>query len=244
MYYLLNLLFISNVLSHCTKHIIISTVTVTVTISQSPTLVPLINCSWNGHCLGDSCVTFDDCDGDLVCGNGICIEPSTTVSSTISSTISSTVSSTTEPTTIPVNSGSIPILSGKRATLTTFNDTITQCYGTNIPPGNALAINPLLLGFTVDQWTNLYANAEPSMIPWCGKTLTLKVKNESFTGIIADSCDPVGNPFTDSNSGLIIGGRCDYVDILDLYDGAGLAFLKKISNGDDFYQGNVDWKII
>ena len=96
----------------------------------------------------------------------------------------------------------------------------------------------------MDQWTNLYANADPQNIPWCGKTLKLTVKNESFTGVIIDTCDPSGNVFTDPNTGKMIGGKCDYIDVLDLYDGAGLAFLKKISNGDDFYQGNVDWEII
>jgi len=193
-------------------------------------VVPTITCSWDGHCLGDTCVTYDDCDGNLICLNGLCSSDST-----------STISDSTS-TTIPVNSGSIPISSGNKATLTTFDDTVFQCISGK-PPINALAINPLLLGFTVDQWINLYANADPSIIPWCGKTLTVSVNNESFIGVIIDTCDPSGNTFTDPNTGKMIGGQCDYVDVLDLYGETGLAFLKKISNGDDFYQGTVNWMI-
>lgn len=29
-------------------------------------------CGWAGHCCGDSCRTYDDCDGDLTCKNGKC----------------------------------------------------------------------------------------------------------------------------------------------------------------------------
>ncbi len=30
------------------------------------------SCSWAGHCAGDRCSTYDDCDGSLVCINGKC----------------------------------------------------------------------------------------------------------------------------------------------------------------------------
>ncbi|CAF1454347.1 unnamed protein product [Adineta steineri] len=29
-------------------------------------------CSWAGHCAGDACFTYNDCDGSLVCTNGKC----------------------------------------------------------------------------------------------------------------------------------------------------------------------------
>ena len=29
-------------------------------------------CSWAGHCTGDVCVDYNDCDGLLVCNNGVC----------------------------------------------------------------------------------------------------------------------------------------------------------------------------
>ena len=30
------------------------------------------DCIWKGHCAGDSCTTFNDCDGNLVCNSGKC----------------------------------------------------------------------------------------------------------------------------------------------------------------------------
>jgi len=30
------------------------------------------NCQWAGHCLGDPCQTYNDCDGNLICVNGKC----------------------------------------------------------------------------------------------------------------------------------------------------------------------------
>lgn len=30
------------------------------------------DCQWKGHCRGDKCTTYNDCDGDLTCKNGIC----------------------------------------------------------------------------------------------------------------------------------------------------------------------------
>jgi hypothetical protein len=29
-------------------------------------------CSWKGHCAGDPCSTYNDCDGSLTCLNGKC----------------------------------------------------------------------------------------------------------------------------------------------------------------------------
>lgn len=29
-------------------------------------------CLWEGHCLGDVCVTSDDCDGTLICSSKLC----------------------------------------------------------------------------------------------------------------------------------------------------------------------------
>lgn len=29
-------------------------------------------CSWIGHCAGDRCSTYDDCDGSMICINGKC----------------------------------------------------------------------------------------------------------------------------------------------------------------------------
>lgn len=42
----------------------------------------ITDCSWSGHCLSDTCVTYDDCDGSLVCTNLVCSVPSADVSST------------------------------------------------------------------------------------------------------------------------------------------------------------------
>jgi hypothetical protein len=33
---------------------------------------PATACVWQGHCLGDPCVTYNDCDGDLICISGKC----------------------------------------------------------------------------------------------------------------------------------------------------------------------------
>jgi hypothetical protein len=44
----------------------------------------------------------------------------------------------------------------------------------------------------------------------------------------------------------MIGGKCDYVDDIDLYSTNGLAFLNSISGGDDFYDassGGLTWSI-
>jgi archaellum component FlaF (FlaF/FlaG flagellin family) len=176
------------------------------------------------------------------------LQPGATVTEDVTITILQPGATVTEacPTSIPreiVNE--IPVTSGDSAVLTYFTDTTTQCYGENIPEGNALAINPLLLGFTAEQWTASYANADPSTIPWCGKTLTLTVNGATFTGIVIDTCDPVGSQFPDPNTGEIIGGRCDYEQLIDLYGEPGRQFL--MSNvGDDFFDGrdgSVTWSL-
>lgn len=142
----------------------------------------------------------------------------------------------------PTN-GVIPITSGKEATLTYFVDSTTQCYGENIPNGNGVAINPLLLGFTEDDWTSEFSGASPSEIPWCGKTLLLTVNGMSFSAIIIDTCDPVGNIFADPVTGQPIGGKCDYTNVIDLYGESGRQFLQN-AVGDDFFSGEVEWSII
>lgn len=139
------------------------------------------------------------------------------------------------------------ITSGHHATLTYFTDSETQCYGSDIPHGNGLAINPLLLGISESEWVENYQNADPKNIWYCGLFITLHVKNRTFRGRIIDTCDPVGNPFVDSD-GIILGGKCDYTNAIDLYQSIptgsfGLEFLNNITNGDDFYQGKVYWKI-
>jgi hypothetical protein len=125
-----------------------------------------------------------------------------------------------------------------------FTDTVFQCI-TGQPSENALAINPLLLGFTEEDWNNLYKDADPEAIPWCGKNLTVTVNGESFTGTIIDTCDPVGNQFPDPNTGEIIGGKCDFVNAIDLFGQPGLDFLNKL-NGDNFFDGtngNLTWTL-
>ena len=207
----------------------------------------------------------------MICINGICgVNKSTTTTlasttttlasttttlasttTTLASTTTTLASTTTTPTsttTTPLQTnvpGIIPITSGTSAVLTYFTDTVFQCI-TGQPSGNAMAINPLLLGFTTSDWTNLYVNAAPSNIPWCGKTLTVTIKGKSFTGKIIDTCDPTGNPFTDPNTGQTIGGKCDYNNVLDLFGNSGKTFLNSISGGDDFYDassGGLTWSI-
>ena len=137
---------------------------------------------------------------------------------------------------------------GDKATLTYFTDSETQCYGSNIPRGNALAINPLLLGISAEEWEEKYMDVEPSKIWYCGLFLKLTVKGKTFKGRIIDTCDPIGHPFVYS-TGDIIGGKCDYTDTIDLYESDttnshGLKFLQDISGGDDFFQGKVKWSLL
>jgi hypothetical protein len=139
----------------------------------------------------------------------------------------------------------IPITSGNSATITYFTDSIFQCISGQ-PIGNAVAINPLLLGFTINDWNNLYKNADPSKIPWCNKTLILTVNGETFNATIIDTCNPTNDPslLLDPKTNQIIGGPCDYNNVIDLHGENGLKFLNKISNGDDFYNGNgISWII-
>jgi len=137
------------------------------------------------------------------------------------------------PSPSPSNGGKS--VSGTRATLTQFTDTQLQCG--NYQLGEAVAaINPRLLGVTDDDWLKLYSNADPSNIPWCNKKLTLTINGVVYTYTIGDTCDPVGPTAQNPNAG----GKCDYDDVIDLWYGQN--FLKNIYR-DDFYQGNVEWKI-
>jgi hypothetical protein len=172
-------------------------------------------CNWRGHCIGAPCKTENNCSGSLICINRVCSIKNQKSKSTIIPTQTSVPTST--QTSVPTNtqtsvptstqtsvptstqtsvptqtststSTNIPIVTGTSAVLTYFTDTVFQCI-TGQPSGNAMAINPLLLGFTVSDWTNLYVNADPSAIPWCGKTMTITVNGKSFTGKIIDTCD-------------------------------------------------------
>ena len=147
----------------------------------------------------------------------------------------------TRPTVRPKNRGKIPIISGKMATLTYFTDSVFQC--TSEVPEYGMAVNPLLLGFTRDDWINRFSNVEANKIPWCGKRMRLTVNGMNFTGVIIDTCDPVGNAFPDPVTGELIGGKCDYDNVIDLYGETGRSFLQD-AVGDDFYQGNVEWELL
>jgi hypothetical protein len=141
------------------------------------------------------------------------------------------------------NNSIIKVKSGTNATLTYFKDTVFQCIS-GIPKYNSMAVNPLLLGFTLKDWNNKYANANQNLIPWCGKKMEIIVNNKKFIGTIIDTCDPGNNgAFIDPNTGQIIGGKCDYTNVIDLYSDKGLEFLKT-AVGDDFYQGKLTWRIL
>lgn len=141
------------------------------------------------------------------------------------------------------NTSIIKIKSGTNATLTYFTDTVFQCIS-GIPNYNSMAVNPLLLGFTLKEWNDKYSNANANLIPWCGKKMEIIVNNKRFVGTIIDTCDPGGNgAFIDPNTGLIIGGKCDYTNVIDLYGDKGLEFLKN-TVGDDFYQGKLTWRLL
>lgn len=172
----------------------------------------------------------------LICKTSWAV-PCTT--STITTKKKQTQTTTSRPT-----SSSIPIKSGAEATLTYFTDTVTQCYGSNTPRGNGIAVNPLLLGFTLDDWNTKFAGTpNPNTIPWCGKRMNVTVNGETYSGTIIDTCNPSDNgAFLDPNTGLLIGGKCDYINVIDLYGNNGLRFLQN-AVGDDFYQGAVDWII-
>jgi hypothetical protein len=164
-----------------------------------------------------------------------------TMSLTMTPTMTSTMSLTMSSTMIP---SMIPIESGFSGTITYFNDTQFQCVN-EAPNGNALAINPKLVGFTEEDWKANWQNlgpAEANQIPWCGRKLTVRVGDKSFTGTIIDTCDPIGNPFTDPVTGQTMGSKCNYPDAIDLYGPNGLSFLQNITQ-DDFYQGELSWSL-
>ncbi|KAJ3381125.1 hypothetical protein HDU92_005569 [Lobulomyces angularis] len=54
-----------------------------VTTPWTPLPIPpnLPACSWPGHCFNDVCVSNNQCDGDLVCGNGHCANEGATTNS-------------------------------------------------------------------------------------------------------------------------------------------------------------------
>jgi hypothetical protein len=106
-----------------------------------------------------------------------------------------------------------------------------------------MAVNPLLLGFTTDDWINRFSNVEANKIPWCGKTMKVTVNGKSFTGTIIDTCSITDTSFTDPVTGETIGGKCDYSNVIDLYGETGRSFLQD-TVGDDFYQGDLEWEII
>ena len=148
---------------------------------------------------------------------------------------------------LPTMSGnmtdSIPKKSGNTATLTYFTDTVFQCVG-EIPDYPAVAVNPLLLGFTLDDWNTKYAGASPDKIPWCNRLMKFEINDVTFTARIIDTCNPGDTgAFVDPNTGKIIGGKCDYVDVIDLYGESGRQFLQNVV-GDDFYRGEVKWEIL
>ncbi|KAH8893082.1 hypothetical protein GQ53DRAFT_822567 [Thozetella sp. PMI_491] len=63
-----------------------------------PTARPTALCSWAGHCAGDECETYDDCDGDMICRAGRCgplLETSTSPARQPTTTHPATTSSPT-----------------------------------------------------------------------------------------------------------------------------------------------------
>jgi len=154
-----------------------------------------------------------------------------------------TTSSVVSLPTMSGNMTGIPKKSGNTATLTYFTDTVFQCVG-EIPDYPAVAVNPLLLGFTLDDWNTKYAGASPDKIPWCNRLMKFEINDVTFTARIIDTCNPGDTgAFVDPNTGKIIGGKCDYVDVIDLYGESGRQFLQNVV-GDDFYRGEVKWEIL
>lgn len=49
-----------------------SSVTFTSPTSISPSPTAQTKCEWRGHCLGDPCETYNDCDNDWICTSGKC----------------------------------------------------------------------------------------------------------------------------------------------------------------------------
>lgn len=144
---------------------------------------------------------------------------------------------------LPTSGSFIPKKSGNTATLTYFTDTVFQCVG-QIPDYPAVAVNPLLLGFTLNDWNTKYSGASPDKIPWCNRLMKFEVNDVTFTARIIDTCNPGDTgAFIDPNTGKIIGGKCDYTDVIDLYGESGRQFLQNVV-GDDFYNGEVKWEIL
>ena len=118
--------------------------------------------------------------------------------------------------------------SGNTATLTWFNDGQVQCFkASDMPPGPRFAVNPILLGFTANDFSTRFSNVQPHQIPWCGKHIKLTVNGKSTEGTIVDTCNPA---------------NCDYTNVIDLLGTTGRDWLKG-AVGDDFYRGNVQWSI-
>ncbi|KAK3391189.1 hypothetical protein B0H63DRAFT_467448 [Podospora didyma] len=69
------------------------------TPTPTPTPKPAA-CEWEGHCLGDTCKTENDCDGQLICRAGKCAPVATT-------TIVSTRPRTTAPATTTKPAGNV-----------------------------------------------------------------------------------------------------------------------------------------
>lgn len=210
-------------------------------------------CTWIGHCLGDNCATYDDCDRDLICVNSRC--------ASISSVPITVPSPKSSPSPSPCvgclgsycdqcdqcdaslvckdNKCTSKSMSGNRATLTYFDDNTFECIGQTTPPAFSVAVNPILLGYTPEYYKNLNG-ATP---PWCGKTMTLTVNGKVFIGTVIDTCNPLDSEgFPDPVTEEIIGGKCDYDDVIDLYGETGRNFLLNVV-GDDFFQGNVQWEL-
>lgn len=188
--------------------------------------------------------TTDTTNTDTISSDTTFTDTTFTDITSTDTTSTDTTSTSTTTTTSPTNGvDNIPITTGKNATLTYFTDTVTQCYGGDIPAGNGLAVNPLLLGFTLSDWNTKYSNVDSNSIPWCGKMMNVTVNGKTYSARIIDTCNPGDEgAFIDPNTGQVIGGKCDYMNVIDLYGEAGLSFLQD-TVGDDFYQGDLEWVI-
>jgi hypothetical protein len=73
--------------------------------------------------------------------------------------------------------------------------------------------------------------------------MNVTVNGNTYVARIIDTCSPSdGGSFVDPITGQIIGSKCDYTNVIDLYGGDGLSFLQD-TVGDDFYQGSLEWVI-
>ena len=187
---------------------------------------PSEDCDWPGHCAGASCQNDNQCSDVLTCNSGVCGGESSD-----------------SPTDDQRPSTDIPVSSGDKATITAFDDTVFECTSGPITEP-ALAVNPLLLGFTAQEYADF--NDQGVTPPWCGMKITLTVNGKSFTGRVIDTCNPLdGEGFPDPETGESIGVKCDFEDVLDIYQNeAGQKFLDE-ALGDDFFgpSGDVQWSI-